>query len=176
MIGSYPISRSPFQILLTKTSIMKTTRKEFIEQKHSELFESLGCFFAFSDKQFKEGYEKAKVKKPVKYVSIGAGLLCPKPNVDELIAGMKDIKKQWEKARKEAEKIRLQFVGIDNWNRPVFVVPGKKEYYGDVNNLFSWGATEDEVLNKISTYDLCYFGDHFGCEPMGSDIPDQYFI
>ena len=155
---------------------MKTTKKDYVQEKHSELFESLGCFFAFNNDQFKDGYKKAKVEKPVKYVSIGAGLLCPKPNVNALLDGMKDIEKQWRKDRKASEKIKLQFVGIDSWNRPVFKSPSEKLYFGDVNNLFSDDATESEVLKKVTIYDLCYFGEHFGCEPMGTDVPDKYYI
>jgi hypothetical protein len=155
---------------------MRTTKKEFAEKKHSELFESLGCFFAFSDKQFNEGYEKAKIDKPVKYVSVGAGLLCPAPNIKELIKGMNDIEKQWRKDRKPHEKIKLVFVGIDSWNRPIFKDPNKKIYFGDVNQLFDYNATEKEVTEKVTIYDLCYFGNSFGCEPMGTDVPDCYFI
>lgn len=155
---------------------MKTTKKDYVQQKHSELFESLGCFFAFSNEQFKEGYDKAKVEKPVKYVQIGAGLFCPKPNVDSLLNGMKNIEKQWKEDRKASEKIKLQFIGIDSWNRPIFKDPNAKVYFGDVCNLFNGDATETEVLKKITIYDLCYFGDHFGCEPMGTDVPDKYYI
>lgn len=155
---------------------MEATRKEFIEKKHSELFDTLGCFFAFNNEQFKEGYDKAKVEKPVKYVSLGAGLLCPKLNVDALLGGMKAIEKQWLKDRKASEKIKLQFIGIDSWNRPVFKSPNEKLYFGDVCNLFSDNATESEVLKKVTIYDLCYFGEHFGCEPTGTDVPDKYYI
>ena len=155
---------------------MKTTSKEFIDQKHSELYERLGCFFAFNPDQFHEGYEKAKIKKPVKYVGIGYGLYCPKPNVKLLIAGFDQIKKDWERDRKKAEKFQLIFKGIDNWNRPVWKAPDKNEYYGDVNTLFDYGATEAEVREKIDIYCLCNFGDHFGCEPMGTDVPDKYYL
>ena len=155
---------------------METTKKSYVQEKHSELFNSLGCFFAFNNDQFKEGYENAKIEKPVKYVSIGAGLLCPKPNVNALLDGMKNIEKQWKKDRKASKKVKLQFAGIDSWNRPVFKSPNEKAYFGDVNNLFNDEATEVEVLKKVTIYDLCYFGDHFGCEPMGSDVPDKYYI
>jgi len=150
--------------------------EKILEQKHSELFESLGCFFAFNNDQFKEGYEKAQIEKPVKYVSVGGGLCCPKPNVEKLLNGLNDIKKQWKAERKKKEKIKLIFVGIDNWNRPVFKAENRKEYYGSVNELFSEGSTKEEVLSKIDEYDLCYFGDHFGCEPMGTSIPPEYYI
>ena len=89
---------------------------------------------------------------------------------------MKNIEKQWKKDRKGSKKVKLQFAGIDSWNRPVFKSPNEKAYFGDVNNLFNDEATEVEVLKKVTIYDLCYFGDHFGCEPMGTDVPDKYYI
>lgn len=156
---------------------MKTTEKDYIEQKHSELFKKLDCFFAFSNTQFKEGLEKAGgIEKTGKYVSLPGGLFCPKKNVESLINGMDEIKKNWEDDRKQVEQVRLIFRGIDNWNRPVWKAPDIKAYYGSTTELFSFGATEEEVLKKVTTYDLCYFGDHFDCEPMGSSIPDKYYI
>lgn len=156
--------------------MMETTKKEFIEKRHSELFDLLGCFFAFSNDQFNEGYEKAKIEKPVKYIQLKYGLYCPVPNVKKLLEGLDNIKKQWKKDRKKEEKIKLQFVGIDSWNRPVFKDPDKNEFFGDVNNLFDYSATETEVLKKVDIYNLCYFGSHFGCEPMGTSVPDKYYI
>lgn len=155
---------------------MKTTSREYVDQKHTELFRLLGCFFAFSPKQFDEGYESAQVEKPVKYVHVGHGLCCPKPNVDKLLEGFEAIKNQWLADRKKAQKIQLQFVGIDNWNRPVWRTPDRSGYYGSVNELFSEGATEEEVREKVDIYDLCYFGTHFGCEPMGTSVEDKYYL
>lgn len=156
---------------------METTTTKFVQQKQSELFEQLSCFFAFNVKQFNEGIDKfGGIDITGKYVSIGAGLYCPSKNVRALLDGMEGIREQWKKDRKPAEKHQLKFVGIDNWNRPVWKAPDKKEYYGDVCNLFSYEATEEEVREKVTIYDLCYFGDHFGCEPMGTDVPDKYYL
>lgn len=155
---------------------MKTTEKKYINQKRSELFTGLGCFFAFSKKQFKEGYEKANIEKPAKYIHVAHGLYCPKQNVKALVSGVDQIKEDWKRDRERAEKTQLKFIGIDNWNRPTWKVPDEKAYYGSINELFSYEATETEVRRKVNIYDLCYFGNHFGCEPMGTDVPDKYFI
>jgi hypothetical protein len=156
---------------------MKTTKREYIEQKHTELFNSLGCFFAFNTEQFKEGLEKAGgIEKTGKYVSVGAGLCCPKKNIDALINGMDQIKKNWERDRKKVDQIRLVFVGVDSWNRPVWKAPNEKAYYGSVNQLFDYNDNEETILKRVDTYDLCYFGESFGCEPMGSSVPDRYYI
>lgn len=52
----------------------------------SELFDKLGAFFAFGDKQFEE-----KRKPGIEYVSCGAGLICPKGSARELLQGLKTI-------------------------------------------------------------------------------------
>ena len=76
---------------------------------------------------------------------------------------------------------KIQFIGIDKWNRPVykviktsgmFVSEDKKQrkiYYGSVDKLFNDDATKEEVDNyfKDNLDELEFFGNHFGCEPMG---------
>jgi hypothetical protein len=156
---------------------METTKREYLEQKHTELFNSLGCFWAFSNEQFKEGLEKAGgIENTGKYVAMGAGLYCPKKYVDDLLNGMDQIKKNWANDRKKVDQVRLIFVGIDSWNRPVWKAPDIKAYYGSLTELFNYDDTEETVLKKVDTYGLCYFGDSFGCEPMGTSIPDKYYI
>ena len=95
---------------------METTRKKYIEQKHTELFDSLGCFFAFNNEQLKEGIEKAGgIEVTGKYVAVGNGLLCPKKNVDALIEGMDNVKKQWLIDRKQVEQVKLKFMRCSGW-------------------------------------------------------------
>lgn len=53
--------------------------QEYIEEAQTQAFNKAGAFFAFSNKQFDE----AK-KEGIKYVSMGAGLICPKENADTL--------------------------------------------------------------------------------------------
>ncbi len=55
----------------------------YTQAAKTELFNSTGAFFAFGNKQFDE----AK-KEGVKYVSMGAGLVCPKENAQELSYGL----------------------------------------------------------------------------------------
>jgi hypothetical protein len=70
------------------------------------------------------------------------------------------------------ETIELKFVGIDDWNRPVFMSKSK-HFYGDVNQLFSYGADFETVTKKVQPFHLCYFGSHFGCEPMGTPLRNK---
>lgn len=43
------------------------------------------------------------------------------------------------------EVLPIKFVRVDDWNRPIFKAEGKKYYLSDVNNLFDYGATEEQV-------------------------------
>lgn len=67
--------------------------------------------------------------------------------------------------------IKLAFVGIDNWNRPVYKNIDRKEYYGSVDCLYS--CEPKESVKEINDFfrknikELEYFGTSFGCEPMG---------
>ena len=55
----------------------------YIEEERTKLFKDFGAFFAFNQEQADKG-----IIKGVKYVSLGAGLYCPKVNVDNLISGL----------------------------------------------------------------------------------------
>lgn len=49
------------------------TLSNYMQEKQTQLFNKTGAFFAFGDSQFEE-----KRQKNVIYVSLGAGLICPK--------------------------------------------------------------------------------------------------
>ena len=70
------------------------------------------------------------------------------------------------------ETIRIKFVGIDSWNRPVFKAINRENFFvGDTGRLFEYHATEKEVLRRYGDDDLSkrlvYLGSHFDCEPEG---------
>lgn len=66
---------------------------------------------------------------------------------------------------------KVTFVGIDSFNRPIFrSIDFPRNYFGATDVLFSFEADEFEVLSKISTEDLTYFGNKLGCEPMGTSV------
>ena len=60
----------------------------YTEESQTNLFNECGSFFAFGQNQFNE----AK-KDGVTYVSMGAGLICPKKNVQKMINGLDNINK-----------------------------------------------------------------------------------
>lgn len=64
-------------------------------------------------------------------------------------------------------KVKLAFIGIDDWSRPVFKMPDTNIFFGSVNKLISYNDNQEEMLKDIKVEDLCYFGNHFNCEPHG---------
>jgi len=64
-------------------------------------------------------------------------------------------------------KCEVKFIGIDDWNRPVFKDIEKESYYGSLNTLFGYDATEDIVLKTVLSTELLLFGNSFNCEPWG---------
>ena len=68
------------------------------------------------------------------------------------------------------EEILVKFEGIDRFNRPIFKSLKTKSRYGSVDVLFNYDSTEKDVLRKVSEKDLLYFGNSFGCEPMGDSV------
>ena len=60
----------------------------YIEKPQTELFDRLGVFFAFSNKQFDE-----KAVQDVEYVSMGMGMICPKENAQSVHDGLEEIQK-----------------------------------------------------------------------------------
>ena len=65
-------------------------------------------------------------------------------------------------------KVKVAFVGVDHWNRPIFKDVDRKNYYGSTDKLFPYMESESSVLKQVTAEDLLYFGNSFGCEPMGS--------
>ena len=62
--------------------------------------------------------------------------------------------------------LKIRFVGIDDWNRPVF--KGTHSYYGSVNKIFNYDVSWEEIKNSVTEKDLVYFGESFNCEPCGN--------
>ena len=62
---------------------------DYMEDKQNQLFQRTGTFFAFSEKQFKEGR-----KENVKYVDMGQGMITEKPFVEEVINELHNIHKE----------------------------------------------------------------------------------
>lgn len=77
------------------------------------------------------------------------------------------------------KQLILQFVAVDDWNRPVFK-DGKGRYFGDTENLFNYGADKNEVYNfyrgKQLNEHICYFGRCSDGDPIGGRINEDVKI
>ena len=73
------------------------------------------------------------------------------------------------------DKYDIKFKGIDDWHRPIYKVQDLNVYIGDVNKLFNWDSTKEEVDNYFKDHltDLVIFGSGFGCEPLGTSIKKE---
>lgn len=77
--------------------------KQEMEKKHSELFRSVGLFWAFNNEQWEEGRKANPIPEGEKYSHIGHGGYLPKSNLKKFIDGMEEVKK-WEKDQIKAHK------------------------------------------------------------------------
>jgi len=104
-----------------------------------------------------------------KIYSLGAGGYIRKDRSKDFHSMFELHRQELKEMRKIARTIEIKFAGIDEWNRAVFVsIEKPKRYYGSVTKLFNYDAAQDIVLKELFEDDLCYFGDSFGCEPMGT--------
>lgn len=75
------------------------------------------------------------------------------------------------------DKLKIKFVGIDDWNRPIFKPENKKKkyYLSDVNNLFDYGTTDEQVKEfykdkvPLNSY-ITYHGRSIDDDPNGGKL------
>ena len=65
----------------------------YMEEGQSALFKEMKVFFAFNNKQFKEGMKKHNLSKKNKIVSLGQGMYCPKKNGFKVLNALDGIYK-----------------------------------------------------------------------------------
>lgn len=73
-------------------------------------------------------------------------------------------------------KIKLKFVGFDDWDRPVFQEEGRNHFFGSTNFLGDGPGTVNGVnvvdFFKEKPKEIEYFGREFNCEPNGGSSDD----
>lgn len=75
------------------------------------------------------------------------------------------------------DKLTIKFVGIDEWNRPIFKPENeqKKYYLSDVENLFSQSVSEQEIKDfysdkvPLNSY-ITYHGRSIDDDPNGGKL------
>lgn len=65
--------------------------------------------------------------------------------------------------------IKIKYIGLDDWNRPVFKNVNSDSHYGSVTTLFNFSDKREDIIEYFieNIHELEYFGDKFGCEPCG---------
>lgn len=110
---------------------------DYINEKTTELLNSTGGFFAFSDKQFLE-----QKKEGVKYSSLGMGLLCPSENCERFTKEYGEIIKNGIE-QDLTENGREGVIKRELANHEAY-------YTGDITDtaeaLRDYGITKEEIL------------------------------
>lgn len=76
----------------------------------------------------------------------------------------------------ETKILNIKFKGIDDWNRPVYKVIDMNVYIGDVNKLFNWNTSKEEVdaYFKNDSDGLVIFGSTFNKhDPLGTNLKKE---
>jgi hypothetical protein len=69
--------------------------------------------------------------------------------------------------------IKVQFRGIDYMGRACFRSKNG-EYYGSTDIIFNQHDSEGYVRECVKAEDMVWLGNSFGCEPMGTPLPEGY--
>lgn len=108
----------------------------YVEAAQTKLFNETGTFFAFSKKQYED-----QAKANVIYVSLGAGMFCPKENVEALTSGLETINAQGI-AQDLAENGKDAIIVRELHNHEAFYVGSISDTVGA---LADYPITRDEV-------------------------------
>ncbi len=116
------------------------TAKEQQKKSNSEIIARLGVIFAFSTTQFNESK-----KEGVKYVNMGAGMICPKENQAELRAGLAE---QWTAFLKQDKEERTKETIIESClsNYECFYTGDIEDAWGELED---YGYTQEEVMTVL---------------------------
>lgn len=109
---------------------------DYIQDSQTKLFNDLGAFFAFSNKQLEEAQ-----KGGIKYVSMGAGLICPKENAKALNEGLNNIAKEGMK-KDVSENGKEAVIKRELYNHECFYTMDTTDC---INKLSGYGITKEEI-------------------------------
>ena len=120
-----------------------------MQDKLSAIFDELGVFFAFSDKQFKQGKKEKGIKDDEKIVSIHAGGYIPSKNAKAYIKKTNDLMVWLEKEVKKLNPEKVIDYELSNY---------ESYYSGDLlpayEVLKGYGFTKDQVRAVYNKHQL----------------------
>ena len=126
---------------------------DYTQDKQTAVFDKFGAFFAFSTKQFDD-----KKRDGVKYASLGAGLIAPFYNADNLYHALDSINKsaiQQDIAENGIKGIIHRELGNHECQITM--------YYGDVVDVLApYGITASDIKAEFSEFmQVCIDNDYF---------------
>ena len=124
------------------------------DQKNTELFNSVGLFFAFNNEQLEQGKAKFPLKEGDKYVSIGMGGILPKSNVDAFLDGLELIKKWYKKEVNANKAIRRSLIAYELNNHEAYYTGSISDTLAALGSDFTRKEVikvyNEEILNHIN--------------------------
>lgn len=133
---------------------------DYIQKGQTELFDELGVFFAFGQKQFDEGKEKHKDKlQGQKFVDLGAGMFMPKANLEEFKVRHKAlVKEAQDKDLAENGREGILQRECANYELCLSFSGARDENFR--NAIEGYGFTEEEIQTAYKKYmDYCLEND-----------------
>ncbi len=131
---------------------------DYMNAKQTRLFNQTGSFFAFSQDQFNE-----KKQPGTQYIDLGAGLICPKENVNQLTKGLQDIHREAVK-QDVAENGADQIIKREFFNHETNVtgdphdvieaIKGHKKHFPDLFTDQKINETINECFKAAEENDL----------------------
>jgi len=113
----------------------------YTQEAQTNLFDSLGAFFAFSKDQFTRS-----MKDGVDYCTVGNGLVVPKENAKELVDGLESISKKGIEMDL-AENGRKAIIRRELFNYECFYI---NDITDCVEALACYGIGSDEIRAEYS--------------------------
>jgi len=111
--------------------------RDYLDDKQSAIFKEHGAYFAFSNEQHKE-----QATEGVKYVHIGAGLICPKLQAKSLIDALDKSYKEGI-AEDMEENGKQAIIERELWNHEAIYVYSTES---TIDALKSYPITEAEII------------------------------
>ena len=115
-------------------------KNKVMQDKLSSIFDELGVFFAFSDKQFQEGKQKRNIKENEKIAAIQGGGFLPSKNAKSYIKKTNDLMVWLEKQVKKLNPEAV--IGYELNNHECY-------YTGDVSPAYEVLQAYDFTLDQV---------------------------
>ncbi len=75
-------------------------------------------------------------------------------------------------------QLDLEFVTVDDWNRPIFKSLDYNVYIASLDTLFEWSDSSDVIKEHFREHPdkLTIFGSSYDCDPLGAPIGTKFKV